>query len=202
MPESRRSAGAGWLAPAEDTAEIRRLYADDLAQNGFVMNLSRVWAHRPGLHDRLFALLQEAFDAAGLTDRQKGVLIAACAAAREDSYCSLAWGTRLAGAAGGEVAAAVLRGEHDALGEGDRVLARWAHRVASDPNGTGPHDVQELRDAGFDDARILAITVYVAGRLAFSSVNGALGAAPDAEYRALAPAPVRSAVDYGRPVSS
>jgi alkylhydroperoxidase family enzyme len=73
--------------------------------------------------------------------------------------------------------------------------------VARDPNETRPEHVQELRDAGFDDAQITALTVYVAGRMAFSAVNGALGAAPDVEYRTLAPEPVLRAVDYGRPIA-
>ena len=38
--------------------------------------------------------------------------------------------------------------------------------------------MQALRDAGFDDAQIFAITVFVAARLAFSTVNDALGARP------------------------
>jgi alkylhydroperoxidase family enzyme len=146
-------------------------------------------------------VLREAASVAGLTLRQKGVLVAATASTRADSYCSLAWGTRLADAAGADVAVAVLRGDDDALDPAERALARWARQVARDPNGTTPDDVRALREAGFDDGQILALTVYVAGRMAFSAVNGALGARPDAEYRTLAPEPVLSAVDYGRPVA-
>ena len=62
--------------------------------------------------------------------------------------------------------------------------------------------VQELRDAGFSDADIFAITVYVALRIALSTVNDALGARPDAEFQTLAPAPVREAVTYGRPMDA
>lgn len=193
--------GAGYLLPADETDEVRRLYDEDLAGDGFVMNLTRVWAHGPPLQERMTALLRDASSAAGLSLRQKGIVVAACAAARQDSYCSLAWGTRLAGEVGADVAAAVLRGEEDGLDGADRTLARWARHVARDPGGTRPEDVQALRDAGFDDGQILALTVYVAGRVAFSTVNGALGAAPDVEYRTLAPEPVRAAVAYGRPVA-
>jgi hypothetical protein len=59
----------------------------------------------------------------------------------------------------------------------------------SDPNGTGPDDVQELRDAGFDDRQVFGITLYVALRIAFSTVNDALGARPDRELAVAAPAP-------------
>jgi len=44
------------------------------------------------------------------------------------------------------------------------------------------------------------MTVYVALRVALSTVNDALGARPDAEYQTLAPAAVRDAVTFGRPI--
>ena len=56
-------------------------------------------------------------------------------------------------------------------------MAAWARRVTRDPNGTSTKDVQELRDAGFSDADIFAMTVYVALRVALSTVNDALGRA-------------------------
>jgi alkylhydroperoxidase family enzyme len=190
-----------FLGAAEETDAVRALYDGDLAQDGFVMNLSRVWAHSPELKDRLAGLMVEAATAAGLTFRQRGVLVAATASTRGDSYCSLAWGTRLAGELGADAAAAVLRGDDSVLDPPERALARWARQIARDPGGTGPGDVQALRDAGFDDAQVLALTVYAACRIAFSTVNAALGASPDAEYREFAPAPVLAAVTYGRPVA-
>ncbi len=196
-PEPERA----FLSPPAETEAVRAFYEEDLADAGFVMNSSRVWGHSPELQQRLFALLGEAATAAGLSFRQRGILVAATAAGRQDSYCSLAWGARLAGVAGDDVATAVLRGDDAALDPADRALASWARRVAQDPNGTGPEDVLALREAGFDDRQILALTVYAAGRVAFSTVNDALGARPDAEYREIAPEPVREAVRYGRPVA-
>lgn len=196
-------APVSFLAEPPDDDAVRRLYEEDVAEGGFVMNSSRVWGHAPHLQERLFGLLRDAADAAALTRRQKGLLVAASASARADSYCSLAWGTRLAEDAGADVAASVLLGRaDDDLHPADRALAGWARRLAQDPNGTTAADVEALRAAGFDDAQILAISVYVAGRIAFSTVNGALGAAPDAAYRTLAPERVREAVTYGRPVAS
>ena len=59
-----------------------------------------------------------------------------------------------------------------------------------------------LRDAGLTDPEILAVTVFVALRVAFSSVNGAVGARPDAPLRDAAPGAVRDTVVYGRPAAS
>jgi alkylhydroperoxidase family enzyme len=137
----------------------------------------------------------------GLDARRRAVLVAACASAYGDSYCALSWGARLADAADADLAAGVLRGDDSALDPAERALAGWARAVARDPNGTTAADVQVLRDAGFVDSDIFAVTVFVALRLAFSTVNDALGARPDAELAAAAPRAVREAVAFGRPVA-
>jgi hypothetical protein len=62
-----------------------------------------------------------------------------------------------------------------------------------------PADVRALREAGYGEAQIVAITLYVALRLALSTVNAALGARPDLELARDAPPPVRDAVTFGRP---
>src|SRR4051812_21011480 len=145
------------------------------------MNLSRLWAHQPAAHAGLVALMAETVRAGALTPRQCGVLISAGASTLGDSYCALAWGTRLAGEAGADVAGAVLRGDDASLEPAEQALARWARRVASQPNGAAAADVQALRDAGYDDGQIFAVTLFIALRLAFSTVNDALGARPDRE---------------------
>lgn len=188
-----------FLAEPEPTEPARELYAEDLDGDGYVMNLTRLWAHSPAAHDGIVSLLGAATSAADLTFRQKGILVSAVASTLGDSYCSLAWGTRLADEVGDDTAAAVLTGDDTGLDPAEQALARWARAVARDPNATTPDDVQALRDAGFGDAQIFAVTAYVAGRVAFSIVNDALGARPDAELLALAPDAVRAVVDWGRP---
>lgn len=188
-----------FLEEPDPTPAARELYARDEADHGRVMNLTRAWAHRPELKTGLFALLGQASD--GLDARTRGVLVTACASARTDSYCSLAWGARLAEASSPETAAAVVRGEDTGLDDRERALAAWARAVARDPNGTTASDVGALRDAGLDDAEILAVTVFVALRLAFSTVNDALGAQPDAALRDEVPGAVLDAVAFGRPIA-
>lgn len=195
-------AGAGYLTAPPSTPEAEALYDEDREDMGFVMNVSRLWAHQPQARGGLFELMGAAARAGGLSFRQRGILVTAGAAAMGDAYCSLAWGQKLAGDAGADMAGAVLRGDDDGLDPTERALAGWARQVARDPNATTGADVQSLRDVGFDDAQILAVTTFVALRLAFSSVNDALGARPDHELGASAPAPVRDAVTYGRPVAA
>ena len=191
----------GFLRPAPESAAAERLFAHDREMFGFVMNLSRAWAHQPEVHDELFALFGRTAEAAGLTFRDRGVLISALASTMRDPHCSLAWGTRLAGAAGDDVAAAVLRGGDAGLEPAERALAAWARQLARDPNGTTAADVEALRDVGYDDGQIAALTMFVALRIAFATVNDALGARPDVELSGAAPDGVRTAVTFGRPVA-
>lgn len=195
-----RSSDAGFLEVPETSDDIQRLYDDDIEQLGYVMNASKLWAHLPAANGALFELIGEAVRAGSLTFRQRGILVAACASTLGDSYCSLAWGKKLAGEAGAEMAGGVLRGDDDQLDPSERALARWARQITRDPNGTDAGDVQALRDAGYDDAQIFAITFFVSLRIAFSTVNDALGARPDRALGDTAPAPVRDAVTFGRAV--
>jgi alkylhydroperoxidase family enzyme len=189
----------GFLDTPEPTDDVRRLYDHDVEQVGFVMNLSSLWGHQPDLHRGLFDLVALAARAGGLTFRQRGILIVAGASTLGDAYCSLAWGKKLAGVAGADIAGDVVRGGDERLDPAEQALARWARQVARDPNSTDARDVEPLREAGYDDAQIFAITVFVALRLAFATVNDALGARPDHELRATAPAQVGDAVTFGRP---
>jgi uncharacterized peroxidase-related enzyme len=191
-----------FLRRAAVSEPARAIFDHDISETGFVMNASRLWAHRPEAMAGLFELMHLVTSARPFTDRERGILITACASSLGDSYCALAWGTKLAGLAGPELVGSILRGEDNGLTGPERAMAAWARRVAHDPNGTSPADVAELRQAGFSESDIFAMTVFVALRVAFSTVNEALGARPDGEYRSVAPAAVLSAVTYGRPIDT
>ncbi len=191
---------AGFLAAAAPTPEQRRLFDDDVEGTGYVMNLSRLWAHLPAALDGVSDLMGQAVSAASLTFRQRCVLVTAAVSTLGDSYCSLSWGKKLAESVGSEVAAGVIRGDDEDLDPAERALAKWARRVVADPNAIASEDVEALREVGFDDAQIFAITNFVALRLAFSTVNDALGVLPDHQLATSTPEPVRSAVTFGRAV--
>jgi alkylhydroperoxidase family enzyme len=193
--------GTGFLRLPAPSDAVRRMHERDQTDQGYVMNLTRVWAHHPALKQAFMDLIGEAADAGSLTVRERGILVTACASTIGDSYCSLAWGGKLAAAADPEISATVLGGQEDGLDARELALARWSRRVAGDANGTTHADVDELRGAGFDDAAILAVTAFVGLRLAFSTINGALGIRPDHELLDRAPEAVVAAVGYGRPVS-
>lgn len=192
---------SGFLRTPPHSEGAQALFDDDLATVGFVMNASRMWAYEPHTVEELFGLIKKGVDAHGITFRQRGIMISACAGAINDSYCSLMWGNRLAGVADPQLASAVLTGADTGLTDSEQVLARWARTVARDANSTTAADVQDMRDAGFDDAQIFGFTVFIALRVAFSTINDALGARPDAQLRDTVPAPVLDVVSYGRPMA-
>lgn len=187
-----------FLAVTPPSAAAERLRTEDLEDPGYVMNVSRLWGRMPTTLDGLFDLLGQCVKAGRLDMRLRGILVTATASTLGDSYCSLAWGGKLAKASDADTAASVLTGDDSVLEPAEQALAAWARAVARDPNGTTAGDLQTLRDAGFDDDQIMAITVFIALRVAFSTVNDALGATPDTELVAGLPAVVRDAVTFGR----
>jgi uncharacterized peroxidase-related enzyme len=189
-----------YLSPAPIDDDVRRSHASDMAARGFVMNLTHLWAWRPDVFDGFAQLRNQLTSNSTLSKRELAVIVSATASALGDSYCALAWGTMLAAQSQPDLAAAVLQGEeNDAFTARDRALATWARRITQDPTSTGPGDVQALRDAGFTDREIAEATMFVAFRIAFSTVNNALGAQPDAQLVTQAPPQVAEAVNFGRP---
>jgi uncharacterized peroxidase-related enzyme len=174
-------------------------FDDDRDSDGYVNNVTRLWGWRPDLYFAFVGLRSSLNESSALTDRERAVLVTATVAAGNDSYCSLAWGSRLAGLIDEATAAQVIAGlPAPALSERETALAGWARQVAHDPNSTAEGDVAKLRELGLDDKEIFEATALVAFRVAFSMINDALGAAPDKQLADAAPAAVRAAVDYGR----
>jgi uncharacterized peroxidase-related enzyme len=169
------------------------------SETGYVMNFERAWAWRPDFAEAFVALRKQLTDASGLTSREIALLVCSTARALGDSYCALAWGSRLAALAGAGVAADILTGADVAsLSARERALRDWADQVVRDPNGATSTQVDGLRSAGLSDREIFEATAFIAMRLAFSTVNDALGARPDEQLVAAAPPQVRAAVTYGR----
>jgi uncharacterized peroxidase-related enzyme len=191
-----------FLEEPQESPQSRALFDEDLADDGFVWNVHRLWAYQPETLDRLFELMSQAFRPGRLSFRQRGILVIAAASARGDSYCSLAWGGKLGKATDADVAAAVLTGSDAGLSDQEKAMAAWARKVIKDPNATTPADIGALRAAGLDDEQIFAVTAFVALRLAFSTINDCLGAQPDAQLVLSLPQQVREAVTFGRPVAT
>jgi uncharacterized peroxidase-related enzyme len=189
-----------FLPDAPESDGARRLFAADLDAHGYVWNFTRLWAWRPELLEQFVALRLGLMEASTLTDRDFAVLVAATASTLGDSYCSFAWGEKLTKLSDADTAAAVLAGtaQPEGLNTREAALGEWARQVVRDPNATSDADVDRLREAGLDDREVFDATLFVALRLAFSTVNDALGTTPDTQLVDRVPDPVRRTVTYGR----
>jgi uncharacterized peroxidase-related enzyme len=176
------------------------LYARDVAEDGYVSNNVRLWAWRPEVCNAFIDTRKLLVP--HLSMRERAVLVCAAARAIDDSYCSLAWGHQLAKQVDATTAAALLTGDDpDSLTPREKALVAWARQVVRAPNAARREDVERLRGAGLTDQEIFDATVFIAFRLAFSTVNDALGARPDWQLALEVPREVREAVTYGRPVA-
>ena len=190
---------ATFLADPPPGPPVAAAYEADLASDGYVNNLTRVWCWRPDLLTSFETLRAELLAESGLSRREVAVMVAATAAARGDAYCALAWGLRLAELSDEATAARVLQGADADLSDREAALASWSRQVVDDPNATTESDVDRLRQAGLTDREIFEATAWIAFRMAFSTINDALGAHPDRQLAEKVPQLVRDAVTYGRP---
>lgn len=188
-----------FIQPPPESADTARLYDASAQSEGFVMNLTKAWAWRPDVFTGFAALRNQLTGAAPFSKRELAVMVCAAASQLGDAYCALAWGRTLVAEAGAGAARAVLAAQGDAaLTRREAALAAWARQVVKDPNATTPADIARLREAGLGDREIFEATVFIAFRLAFSTVNDALGIPPDAELAQALPAELRAAVSFGR----
>jgi alkylhydroperoxidase family enzyme len=187
-----------FLNEREADEHTDKLFADDQQYMGFVMNATRAWSWSPQGFDKLFDFM--AHVTPGMSMRERGLLVVASMPAFGDSYCSLAWGGKLAAETDAATAASVIAGTDEGLTDAERELVRWVRLVVRDPNATTQADIDRLRAAGFDDQRIFGVTAFAAARMAFSAINDALGARPDAELREFSGPEVVAAVTFGRPI--
>lgn len=193
---------ASFLSDPPVTPEVTAAYEADLSSDGYVNNLTRAWCWRPDVLMSFQDVRNDLLAESGLSPREAAVMVAATAAARGDASCALAWGARLAELTSEATAAAVLQGLDADLPNREAALAGWSRQVVADPNATTQADLDGLRKAGLSDREIFEATTWIAFRLAFSTVNDALGAPPDAQLAEKASPAIRDAVTYGRPPSS
>lgn len=188
-------------APASEN--VSTLYERSTQDSGYVSNFLRVWSWRPDVFDAFYESRRLVMQNTNLSKEDIAIVNATAAATRRDSYCSLAWGAKVADLVSPEAAREVLLGERNvALDERKAALLDWTRAVVADPNGTTQQDVDRLRRVGLTDREIFEATFLAAARIAFTAVNSALGASPDRQLESEAPAVVLESVSYGRPVTN
>jgi len=183
--------------PADDA--VQTLLQQARSDDGYVMNYVRLWAWRPDVHHAYSHARQLLASQTRLSAREVAILNSSTASRLGDSACSLAWGSKLADLCDDANAASLLRGEDaPAFTVRERALSTWAAAVTADPNSTTRADIDALRAAGLSEQDIFDATALIAFRLAFCTVNDALGTPPDLQLAQDAPPGVLASVTFGR----
>ena len=113
-----------FIGDARTDEHVDHMYATDLRVQGYVANQTRLWAHSPESMAALTYALSMAVESAGLDVRQRALLVTTTAAAMGDAYCALAFGYKLANAAGEAAAVRAVTGDDTGLDDADRALVR------------------------------------------------------------------------------
>src|SRR5262249_19286717 len=153
---------ASFLTDTADLSEpAQELYQEDRQDLGYVMNASRLWAHLAEAYSQISDVAGLAADKASLSKQDRGILVLSTTSTLGSSYCSRMWGKMVAEITNPEFSADLLRGGEGLLDVRERALAQWARQVVAEPNAITAQNVQTLRDHGYGDGQILAITIYV-----------------------------------------
>jgi len=137
---------------------------------------------------------------ANIDPRRYELATLAAAQRLRSSYCCLAHGKVLLEDFGEPVLAIARDRESAGLSEVDLAVMDLAEQVAADATAIEDADLQRLRDLGLGDEEIMDVVLTAAVRCFFSKTLDALGALPDASFRALAPE-LQDALAVGRPIA-
>jgi uncharacterized peroxidase-related enzyme len=185
---------------AEAKGELLEFYRRQQGRLGYLPNYAKLYCHRPAVMDA-WAVLQKELRR-HLDDRSYSLITVAAARALGNSYCSLAHGRKLMkhGLAQEDLVN-VLRGEDvESVTEAEEVMMRLAAKVARNAASVSEHDIEELKEHGFTDARVFDVVAAAAARCFFSRIPDALGARPDASLGEMDPE-LLELLCVGRPLS-
>lgn len=147
---------------------VAEMYAEDLADVGFVFSHTQVMAVNPEAHAAFMALIRAIVPSIGI-----GVYEAATLGAARDigsGHCLLAHGRKSlrAGVVDESGLSRFAHGDDSAFSDAEQAVIRYAGRLSSDPAAMTDADAQSLRDVGYSDRQIVDITLAAAARNYFS----------------------------------
>jgi uncharacterized peroxidase-related enzyme len=181
------------------TGAVAEAYESDLAEDGYVSNVSRTFSHRPEVLAAWVALKDAVTK--DMDPRRYELVTIAAARRMRSSYCMLAHGDVLEGTFydADRVREIALDHRTAGLDEIDVAVMDLADKVASDASSVTQADVDRLRELGVSDAEVFDVVAAAAMRCFFTKVVDGLGFQPDAAYRELDES-LREVLVVGRPI--
>ncbi len=190
--------------PAEAAArgDVARLYDADRVRQGYVANLTKVFALRPDVFDA-WVLLNTTIKA-GMDLRRYELVTLAAARRLRSSYCALAHGAVLRDRFYDAPTLQEIAADHHRTGldPADIAIMDFADKTAGDATSITAADINTLRQHGLSDTDIIQVVLAAAARCFFSTVLDAVGAEPDPQYRTRVEPGLRQVLTVGRPIAA
>jgi uncharacterized peroxidase-related enzyme len=185
-------------SPNEAEGDVREMYMRQQTKYGYVPNYAKVFSHRPQIM-KLWADLQKGIRA-NFENRRFELVTVAAAMAIRSTYCSLAHGQALTEFYSADEVQSIVNGsDFGPLTEAERVMMRFAGKVAREASRVTAGDVELLKEHGFTDTEIFDIVAAATARTFFAQLCEGLGATADATFREL-DEPLRNTLTVGRPI--
>lgn len=180
-----------WLhVPAEEDVpgEVKELWAAPLEKLGFVPNVLRVFALRPGHLVRWWSHYDELMRGeSGLTKAEREMIAVVVSAANRCHYCVVSHSAALRKLTGDPILADQLATGHKVapLEPRQRAMLDFALKLTEESHRCSEDDVDALRQAGWTDEEIFDIA-QVAAMFNFTNrLASGLGWLPNPEYHSL-----------------
>lgn len=169
-----------YVDPAEALPETRELLYADAETYGDPSLFARALAHNPAVLEARQRYGRAVTTDCGLDSELVELLTVAVSGANDCAYCVASHVERLVEALSvpADRARAVARGEYGDLDPRERAAIEFAAQVARDPAAVGAAGIDQLRNVGFDDAEIVAITTVCATAVSANVIADTLGLAP------------------------
>jgi uncharacterized peroxidase-related enzyme len=181
--------------------DIARIYEDERARLGLVMEATRVWTTRPEMlpaWEHFYGIVRGGLS---ISERDWKLITLVAAKHVPSTYCSLVYGRSLVDDLGSAEDVIAVSGDyHDAgLDARDVAMLEYAEQITIDTSKVGAQHIAALRANSFSDRQIFDIALCASLRSFMSRFYDALGATPDEDLRRI-PEPLRGALTVGRPL--
>jgi uncharacterized peroxidase-related enzyme len=185
----------------EATGEVAEVYSRVKAQMGFIMEATQCWSTRPEIMTAWLAFFDHLRSRLSITARDWRLVTFVVAQHIPSTYCSLVYGGQLIDDLGSKEKVLALQKDFRTTGLSRRDVAMlsYAEKIAVNAASVTQADIEELRAVGFDDAEIFGIALCASIRCFMSRFYDAVGAAPDAAFREMAP-DFRDPLVVGKPL--
>ncbi|MDZ7702199.1 MAG: peroxidase-related enzyme [Halobacteriales archaeon] len=169
-----------YVDPDDVPPATRALLEADAETYGRPSLFARALAHNPAVLAARAEYTRSIAADGGLEPELLELATVAVSAANDCAYCVASHVERLIEglAVPAEHARAVARGDYAALDERELAAVEFAQQLARDPEGVGTEGIEALREAGFDDAGIVALVTACATAVSANAIADALGIDP------------------------